>query len=148
LNRVLLDTSVLVAALVELHPQHAIALPWLARGRARQVALFVAAHSLAECFSTLTSLPIRPPIGADRAHRLIEHDILGQARARLVPLSGADYRAVISGVAGRGLRGGIVYDALIARAAEKVEARLVTFNARHFGRLVADPARRLLDPAS
>ncbi|MGH3085927.1 MAG: hypothetical protein ACRDSJ_01250 [Rubrobacteraceae bacterium] len=42
--RVLLDTSVLVAGMVEAHPAHERALPWLARVKAGTNSGIVAAH--------------------------------------------------------------------------------------------------------
>lgn len=46
--RILLDTSVLVAAMVELHPAHDRALLWLQRVHAGGAVGIVAAHTLAE----------------------------------------------------------------------------------------------------
>jgi predicted nucleic acid-binding protein len=53
--KVLFDTSVLVAALVEAHPMHARALPWLQRAKAGEIAMVVVSHSVAE----LTLVQIR-----------------------------------------------------------------------------------------
>lgn len=60
--RVLLDTSVLIAAVVEGHPAHAVAFPWLQRVKAGTDIGVVAAHSLAEMYAVLTRLPTRPAI--------------------------------------------------------------------------------------
>lgn len=54
--RVLLDTSVLVAAMVEAHPAHERALPWLQRVEAGIDSGVVAAHSVAELYAVLTTL--------------------------------------------------------------------------------------------
>jgi predicted nucleic acid-binding protein len=56
----LFDTSVLVAAMVEAHPNHTAALPWLQRAKPGLVTGLVAAHSLAELYAVLTTLPIQP----------------------------------------------------------------------------------------
>ena len=51
--RILFDTSVLVAAMVESHPMHSRALPWLQQVRAGEPedSFFVAAHTLAELYA-------------------------------------------------------------------------------------------------
>jgi len=49
--KVLLDTSVLVAAMVEAHPHHVRAFPWLQRVKRKEVTAVLACHSLAELYS-------------------------------------------------------------------------------------------------
>ena len=143
--RILCDTSVLVAALVQAHPMHSLALPWLERAKEGKVQLFVATHSLAELFSVLTALPVRPRISPRLARQLIEVSI--EPFAELVPLAVSDYRAVLDRMAELGLAGGSVYDGLVARAAEKSKAaRLVTFNERDFRRLWPEATEKLLRP--
>ena len=59
-----------------------------------------------------------------------------QAAARVIALSARDYGAVVQELARASLPGGIVYDALIARAARKAKAdRLLTLNPLHFLRV-------------
>ncbi len=143
--RVLFDTSTLVAAMVEDHPQHDRCLPWLQRARKGDFDFLVAAHSLAELFAVLSSWPSRPRLSPSIAARLVRENV--SAVARVVTLSAGDYEAVVRDVAEKGLAGGVVYDALIARAAYKAGAeRLLTLNPRHFlrvwpeaGRVVASP---------
>ena len=128
--RVLFDTSVLLAALVEAHPLHKRAFAWLKRAKAEEFVLLVSAHTLAELYSNLTGRA-RPRISAGEARRLVHENI--ETVAKIVPLSASDYAATLRRVADLGLTGGIVYDALIARAAQKAGAeKLVTFNADHF----------------
>lgn len=40
--KILFDTSVIIAAIVEPHPLHPIAFPWLKRAKSREFDLFVA----------------------------------------------------------------------------------------------------------
>ena len=75
--RILLDTSVLVAAMIEAHPAHVQALSWLQRAKAGTDTGVVAAHSLAELYAVLTTLPVQPRILPSVAHQLIEHNVLG-----------------------------------------------------------------------
>lgn len=132
--KVLFDTSVLVAALIASHPMHALAFPWLKQAHAGQHEFLVAAHSLAELYSVLTTLPVRPRIGPGLAWQLIHYNV--ESTARIVALSAADYGAVLRDMAHSGVTGGAIYDALIVQAAQKsgVE-RLLTFNANDFSRI-------------
>lgn len=143
--KILLDSSVLVAAMVEAHPDHARCLPWLQKATVRSVALAVAAHSLAETFAVLTRLPLRPRVAPATAEALLRENVL--ARTQVVALSAADYRSVITAQAMRGLPGGSIYDALIARAAMKARVdRLVTLNQRDFLRVWPEGAERIVVP--
>jgi predicted nucleic acid-binding protein len=130
----LFDTSVLVAALVEAHPHHAVAFPWLRRAHSGAVQGLVCAHGLAETFAVLTTLPHLPRIPPEAARQVIRESV--EAKLRVVPLGAADYSQVLRRLAGAGLSAGIVYDALAARAAEKRGAeRIVTLNRRDFDRV-------------
>jgi predicted nucleic acid-binding protein len=143
--KVLFDTSVLVAAIVEGHPEHQRCLPWLQRARAGHVEFLVAAHTLAELFAVLSSYPTRPRLSPELAFRLV-HENVG-ARARAVALTGGDYVAVVRGAAERSLAGGVVYDGLVARAAQKAGvARLLTLNPRDFLRVWPDGGEVISEP--
>ena len=132
---VLFDTSVLIAGLVEAHPDHRVAFPWIRRVHAGQVRGAVAAHSLAEAYAVLTALPHQPRITPAAGLRLIEASV---RRFRVVPLGARDYLMVVRALAEAGLPGGIVYDALVARAADKSRAEsILTLNRRDFERLKA-----------
>jgi len=143
--KVLLDTSVLVAALVRSHPRHAEALPWLARALAGEIALVIAAHTLAELHATLTTLPVRPRISPETALRL-RIEGLPEA-AEVVALSADDDQAVVRRMAELGLAGGVVYDALIARAAEMAGVDcLVTLNESDFRRAWPEGEQKITGP--
>ncbi len=134
--RVLFDTSSLVAALVEAHPAHPAAWPWLDRALLGTDQGLVASHTLAELYAVLTRLPLRPAIPPQVALRLIEENLEG---FQVVALSPRDYKSVLRRLSGLGLTGGAVYDALIAQAALKSKAeRLLTLNPSHFRRLGPD----------
>jgi len=56
--------------------------------------------------------------------------------ARIVELTRSDYLRVLEQAAELNIVGGMIYDALIARAAEKLKVdKLLTFNVRHFRRV-------------
>ena len=83
---ILLDTSVLVAAMVESHPAHARALPWLQRVQDGTETGLVAAHSLAELYAILTTLPVQPHIPPTVARQLIQHNVLNKFRSYFYPV--------------------------------------------------------------
>ena len=62
---------------------------------------YCSTHTLAECYATLTSLPVATRISPDEARLLIEDAILD--RLAVVPLTPDDYRSVLRHVAALGL---------------------------------------------
>jgi predicted nucleic acid-binding protein len=143
--RVLLDTSVLVVAVVEAHPMHNVALPWLQRAKAQSDEGLVAAHSIAELYSVLTKLPLRPRIAPSVAVEVIERDVLDILE--VVTLSADDYRAVIKQLAEMGITGGVIYDGLIVRAAQETGAeQIVTLNQADFQRIAPALTDRIISP--
>ena len=143
--KVLFDTSVLVAAIVEAHPRHSQAASWLKRAKSQEIEYLAACHTLAELYSTLSGLPARPRISPADAWRLVQENVSGSAR--LIALSAADYAATLQRAAEKGLSGGVIYDALIARAAEKAGAdRLLTLNESDFRRVWPEGESLLVVP--
>jgi predicted nucleic acid-binding protein len=143
--KVLLDTSVLVAALVEPHPEHQRALPWFTKGKSRATELVVSSHSIAELYAVLSTLPVSPRITPGLAWRLIHESV--EPRVSVVPLSSSDYLATIKRMSDMGLSGGAVYDALIVKAAQKSgAARIVTFNVNDFKRVWPEGADSIVAP--
>jgi predicted nucleic acid-binding protein len=124
---------------------HPIAFPWLKRAKPREFDLFVASHTLAELYAVLTTLPIRPKITPGVARQLIHNNI--EAIARIVSLSASDYRSVIKRMGDLELSGGIIYDALIARAAQRSRVdRIVTFNIDDFKRVWPEGTAHIIVP--
>ena len=143
--KILADTSVMVAAIVQAHPGHARAFPWLAGANNGEHECVISSHSLVELYAVLTSLPLHPKIRPDLAHRLILENI--ESATEVVELSAADYRSVLDGVRALGLTGGVVYDALTAFAARKAKVdRLLTFNVSDFKRVWPEGADRIIAP--
>jgi len=144
--KVLLDTSVLVAAMIESHPVHDLALPWLQKIGEPPNEGLVAAHSLAELYAILTSLPVKPRILPNVARQLIKHNVL--ERCEILFLSTEDYVAVIDHLAELEIVGGATYDALILYAAAKAKAdQVITFNPKDFVRVYPDFADKIICPA-
>jgi predicted nucleic acid-binding protein len=143
--KVLLDTSVLVAALVEAHGAHEQALPWLQRAHRQEGETLIAAHSLAELYATLTRLPLRPPIRPELAWRLIREEIVPYVT--VISLSPEDYLNVLEHLSDTGIQGGTTYDALLAYTARKAGAEhLITLNSRHFKKVYPEMVDQIREP--
>jgi len=143
--KILFDTSVLISGMIEAHPFHAQGFEWLRRAKEKEFEWAVCAHTLAELYASLTSMPLRPTINPETAERLISENI--QKVARVIFLTNNDYQQVIKTLSKSGMSGGIVYDALIARAAEKFGAdHLLTHNRKDFLRLFPNQNSFLIFP--
>jgi predicted nucleic acid-binding protein len=121
-----LDSSVLVAALVEDEPAHEQCLQLL---RKKDLATWT--HALAEVFATLTGgrLGLRVPPGV--AAELIDASL--SPRLRLIELTGADHLGAIRESESVGVRAGAIFDFLHLIAARRSSATaLFTLNIRHF----------------
>ncbi len=142
--RTLFDTSVLVAAFEVSHPRHTVCLRWLQQAQTEQIHGLIATHTLAELYSVLTRLPVRPRISPELAQRLISENL---ERFEVIPLTTEDYQMVLAQMVNLNLTGGGIYDALIAQAAVKAEVNtLLTLNPNHFTRLGEDMARLVQVP--
>jgi predicted nucleic acid-binding protein len=143
--KLLFDTSVLVAAIIKTHPKHKVALPWLQRIKEKTDTGLVAAHSVAELYAILTTLPIHPRIAPMLAQQLIQQNVLNLCE--IVSLSDTDYTAIVKHLAEKELPGGIIYDALIVYAGLKAEVdRLVTLNPKDFRRIYPEYADKIVSP--
>ena len=131
--RTLFDTSVLVAALVDQLGNHEAAFGAFSRYTADEHAGYCSTHTLAECYATLTALPVATRISPDEARLLIEETVMG--RLMIVPLTSDDYRNVLRQVSALGLSSGAVYDAVHAHCARKEGVdQLLTYNLSDFNR--------------
>lgn len=143
--KLFLDTSVLVAALVEAHPAHERALPWLQRIKDGSDAGVISAHSLAELYSILTTLPVQPRISPVTAQQLITSNI--RSTFEIITLTESDYASVIDHLADLGIIGGATYDAVILQAAANADPdQVVTLNEKDFRRVRPDLAPKLMTP--
>ena len=143
--RILFDTSVLVAAIVEVHPEHNKAFPWLKRAISGEIEIFVSCHTLAEVYAVLTRIPLKPKISPGLASRFIRENIL--SKAYLIELTGEEYIEVILEMGNLDLSGGVIYDALIAMAGRKAKVnKLLTFNSRDFLRVWPEGKDKIITP--
>ena len=143
--KILLDTSVLVAAIVDAHPNHARALTWLKRAKQNGVFAYIAAHTLAELYAVLTRLPVQPRLSATTALQLIQENVV--STFEIVTLDSDDYKTILVHLAQLGITGGAIYDALIAHVAYQIQVDyLITFNERDFKAVYPELSDRILTP--
>jgi predicted nucleic acid-binding protein len=137
------DSSVLVAAFYGAHVHHAASLAAIQTTSKKTASC--AAHTLAEVYSVMTRLPVRPRISPDQGLLFIESI---RERFSVVALSEKEYFEVIAAAAGRGVGDGKIYDALILRCAEKSKAEIVyTWNLEDFRQLASvEVAARIKAP--
>lgn len=143
-DRVLFDTSCLIAGMIQTHVHHTRAAPWLSRVTRGEITGLVCTHSLAETYAILTSMPLRPRIQPRAALAGIRQNL---ATFEFIPLVQQDYQDTLEELARIGLTGGVVYDALTAKAALLAGAdTLLTLNAKDFLRLGPAVSALVLEP--
>ncbi len=138
--KVFLDTSVVVASVVQEHENHARAYAVLDRVQNGEDEGFVSAHSLAEIYCVLTKSP--PPFrhSPEQALLSIEENVL--KHFKVMGLTASDYAVLIREAALSGIQGGTIYDALLLRCAAKTGAdEVLTLNPRHFQAVAPENVR-------
>jgi len=134
-----LDTSVLVAAVVQKHASHAAAFTMLERVQNGRDEGFVSAHSLAEMYAVLTKLP--PPFrhSPEQALLSIEENVVKYFKT--ISLTGLEYAGLLREAALAGIQGGTIHDAVLLKCAAKSPAqRIYTFNVKHFAAIQPNDA--------
>jgi predicted nucleic acid-binding protein len=123
------DTSVLVGALLQTHPNHKECHAILEATRAR----ITCGHALAEVFSTLTShYKVPNDVAAELTLGLLE-------KLEVKPLSLHEYETAITEARQRGVMGGGIYDSLHATYARHHSARrVITRNPGNFQHVAPD----------
>ena len=74
--KIFFDTSVLVPALVDSHPNHEKAFPWLSKVIKADVIGVISTHNLAELYSILTTIPINRTVTTLEIYYLINETIV------------------------------------------------------------------------
>jgi len=139
---IFLDTSVLVAIAQVDHVHHVPSQELWNRCQAKETA--VSAHTLAEFYSSVTSMPQGIRVSGNDAMLALEVFL-----RRIVPvaLTSNEYIETLQSCATLGLTGGTIYDALHIACARKSSAeRIYTWNLRHFRRVAPDLAGRIAEP--
>jgi predicted nucleic acid-binding protein len=137
-----LDTSVLVATFYADHQHHSPSIDLFLRFGKKDACC--AAHSLAEVYATLTSMPGKRRVNGDQA-MLFLGDI--RERLTLVTLDEQEYFQVMEAAAAGGLASGAVYDAILGHCALKAKAKVIyTWNTKDFLRQSPAIAGRVQTP--
>lgn len=137
MSGVFFDTSALVPVVTEQLANHVAAHGRFVEALKSGQAMHCSTHTLAECYATLTALPLPQRITGSEANRLIEANF--SQRLNIVELGRTDYRKALQLCADRGRISGQVYDALHLMAALQAGcSRLYTYNLKHFQNLSAD----------
>ncbi|MGH9639672.1 MAG: PIN domain-containing protein [Bryobacteraceae bacterium] len=136
------DTSVLVPVFYGNHVHHQASLDRFIRYD--KTSGCCGAHSLAEVYSTLTRMPGKHRISSEQAILFI-----GNIRERLkvIALSEQQYADALAESAARGIVGGAIYDATLARCALVANAETIySWNVRHYLQCGPDVVSRLKTP--
>jgi len=115
-----IDTSLVVAAFASWHEAHPVARAVMAR-QPRLVA-----HCALEAYSVLTRLPSPHRVTGQLAQAFIAEAFPGPP----LSLPPEDHSVLLELVAGRGIEGGAVYDAVVAATAVHAGATLVSRDRR------------------
>jgi predicted nucleic acid-binding protein len=141
-KKVAFDTSVIVAALVAAHPNHARSRWWFETDR--RIQRIAGLHAYAESWAVLTAMPIEPRVTGEVARAVLDRL---RSVLKLVTPRPATYVAAVERCAGRGLRSGAVYDALHLVTAETERADVfLTFNEADFARLAGRAGPQIASP--
>ena len=129
---VFLDTSVLLAGLVDFGPQSAPAQKLLHAVAEQKIkAAGTAWHCCLEFFSVATRLPPEYRLTAADAQRLLDEEVFGRMTVHDLPAD--DRLPLLRAAVQDDTIGGRIYDAHIAEVARAAGARVVvTDNRRHF----------------
>ncbi len=121
-----IDTSVLVAAIIESEAHHRACRALVAKGGAGMYG-----HGIAEAFSTLTGGKKALRLSAGMASVMLEDDFV--PRLSITTLTPAEMLRAMREAESRGVRGGGIFDYLHLVSARKARAtRLYTLNISNF----------------
>jgi len=112
--KVLLDTSVIVAAIIEAHPRHEESLLWLQKVKNNEIEGVISSHTSIELYCVLTSLPLSPRISPALAWQLIRENIFKSFE--LITYTKNDQISLLQRLVENQITGGASYDGLIAYA--------------------------------
>lgn len=140
--RIAFDTSVLVAGVINSHPEFARASLWMDAADQGEIEAIWATHAYAEAWSVLTRLPLPTRLEPSVVNEVLQSWVLTAAP---VDILRSDYENAARRCAAAGLRSGAIFDALHLMVAERMQVDAVlTLNLRDFLRL--SPGVRVLAP--
>ncbi len=131
MEKFLLDTSCMVAAVCAWHDYHGATAKEGTRRIARGDHLVSAAPALIESYSVLTRLPSPQRLSPSDALAILEMSFV--TNAEIVALTNHSYLTLLREAPAIGVYGGRTYDAVIAECAVQARvAALLTLNEAHF----------------
>jgi len=129
--KVFLDTSVLVAAVIENHEHHEACYGILDRVQNGRSVGYVSGHSLLEIYAVLTRLPPPSRHSPEQALLTIDENIIPYFQVSV--LQETEYPALVRDSGLSGIVGGTIYDRLHLSCAMRVGVKkLYTLNLKHF----------------
>lgn len=133
-KKVFFDTSVLIPAFAESHPNHKECFSILEKSIDKKMEVVTSSHALLEFYSVFSRLPLKTRISPLEIKEIIEKNIY--PNFKIIPLEEKDYKEVISQVSSLGLSGGIVYDLFHYISARKAKANtILTYNEKDFQKI-------------
>jgi len=139
---IFLDTSVLVAIAQVDHIHHVPSRELWNGCVANETA--VSAHTLAEFYSSVTSMPSGIRLSGRDSMLALETFL---RRIAPIALTANEYIETLKSCATTGLTGGTIYDALHVACARKANSEWIyTWNVRHFRMVAPDLAERIVEP--
>ena len=139
------DTNILIAAFIQEHPHHTQSFRLVERVVNGTLRAYSSAHTLCEFYSVVTRAPFRPRVQPGEAGRYLEENIL--PHFELVALSREDYRDLLRIWINAGLVGGVVYDTLHLKCAQKSGCdRIYTWSAADFQSLAPHLPAKICTP--
>lgn len=139
---IFLDTSILVAIAQVDHVHHVPSRELWDGCAAKEIG--VSAHTLAEFYSSVTSMPAGIRLSGRDAMVALETFL---RRIAPIALNSNEYIETLKSCATAGLTGGAIYDALHVACARKANAEWIyTWNLRHFRMVAPDLAERIVAP--
>jgi len=142
-KRIFFDTSILIPAFAEAHPNHKECFSILEKVSDKKMEVFTSSHVLLEFYSVFSKLPLKTRISPLEIKEIIEKNIY--PNFKIIMLEQRDYKEVISKISSIGLSGGIVYDLFHYIAARKAKASLIlTYNEKDFQKVNFDKIPILL----
>jgi len=125
--KVIFDTNVIIAGMLEEHVHHQRALPWLEKALNAELEYYISSQTLPELYSTLTRNDLIPRLSPVEARKMIGDNV--EQYAQVITLTSDEYYKVLDRMERLNRVGFKVYDCIITQAAIKVNVdQLLTFN--------------------
>ena len=141
---VVFSLDVLVAAMVEGHPDHSRCSAALRKAKRGELTMLVAQPTVTDLFAALTALPVRPRITASMAARLVKGNI---DPSQVIAVSPAAVWQVVDRAARTGARGREVAELVVVHAAQTANAdHVLSLDPRALDRLGDLPPGYVIAP--